>query len=78
MIQSTLVNIRGESRPIALDVGPMPDNTYAYGFTDSEGWIISEGRYHNAESAKRDARRPQQMNLKANLEPLSSDESSGE
>ena len=70
MIQSTLVNFRGESTPIALDVGPMPDNTYAYGFTDSDGWIISEARYANAESAKHDARRPQQMNLKAHLEPV--------
>ena len=70
MIQSTLVNIRGGSRPISLDVGPMPDNTYAYGFTDEHGWIVSEGRYHNAESAKHDARRPQQMNLKAHLEPV--------
>jgi hypothetical protein len=52
----------------------MPDNTYAYGFTDENGWIVSEGRYANAESAKHDARRPQQMNLKANLEPVESDE----
>ena len=70
MIHSTLVNIRGESSPIALDVGPMPDNTYAYGYADSDGWVISEARYANAESAKHDARRPQQMNLKAHLEPL--------
>jgi len=70
MIKTTLNNIRGTAVPIALEVGPMPDNTYAYGFTDETGWVLSEARYHNAESAKHDARRPQVMNLKANLEPL--------
>jgi hypothetical protein len=69
MIYTTLEGIR-VSRYIALDVGPMPDNTYAYGFTDADGWILSEGRYANAESAKYDARRPQRMNFKANLEPV--------
>jgi hypothetical protein len=74
MIQTTLHDALGYSRPIALDVGPMPDNTYAYGYADSFGWIVSEARYANAESAKHDARRPQIMNLKANLEPLPSGE----
>ena len=70
MIQTRLYNIYGGSIPVALEVGPMPDNTYAYGYADSDGWVISEARYANAESAKHDARRPQQMNLKANLEPV--------
>lgn len=69
MIKSTLVNIRGASQPITLEVGPMPDNTYAYGYADSDGWVVSEARYANAESAKHDARRPQQLTLKATLEP---------
>jgi hypothetical protein len=70
MIKTTLNNIRGTAVPITLDVGPMPDNTYAYGYADADGWVVSEARYANAESAKHDARRPQVMNLKANLEPL--------
>jgi len=69
MINTTLVGI-WKTVSLALEVGPMPDNTYAYGYTDSEGWVLSEARYANAESAKHDARRPQQMNLRAHLEPL--------
>jgi hypothetical protein len=70
MVKTRLYNIYGGSIEIALDVGPMPDNTYAYGYADAAGWVVSEARYANAESAKHDARRPQIMNLKANLEPL--------
>lgn len=70
MIKTRLYNIYGGSILVALEVGPMPDNTYAYGYPDAFGWCLSEARYANAESAKHDARRPQQMNLKAHLEPL--------
>jgi hypothetical protein len=69
MIHSTYVTIQGKSVKVNLEVGPMPDNTYAYGYVDQDGWILSEHRYHNAQSAIHDARRPQQMNLKAHLEP---------
>jgi hypothetical protein len=55
---------------LALDVGPMPDNSYAYGFSNEFGWVVSEHRYHNAESAKHDARRPQRINEDGNLEPV--------
>ena len=69
MIHSTYVPIHGEPIPVDLEVGPMPDNTYAYGYVDQNGWILSEHRYANAQSAIHDARRPQQMNLHAHLEP---------
>ena len=69
MIKTTLKGFWNEV-PISLEVGPLPDNTYAYGFADSEGWILSEARYANAESAKHDARRPQELNFRGGLEPV--------